>query len=57
MRVRRLIAATCITLATVGIRAGAAHAATCESKFAKECVEKLEAGGERSTTARRHRAC
>ena len=44
MRVRRLIAATCITLATVGISAGAAHAATFDSKFSKECAEKLEAG-------------
>lgn len=45
MRVRRLIAVTCITLATIGISAGAAHAATFESKFARECAEKLEAGG------------
>jgi F-type H+-transporting ATPase subunit b len=45
MRVRRLIVAACITLATVGVTAGAAHAAPA-SKFTKECIEKLEAGGE-----------
>jgi F-type H+-transporting ATPase subunit b len=45
MRVRRLIVAACITVATVGITAGAAHAVPA-SKFTKECIEKLEAGAE-----------
>ena len=45
MRVRRLIVAACITLATVGVTAGAAHAEPA-SKFTKECIEKLEAGAE-----------
>jgi F-type H+-transporting ATPase subunit b len=45
MRVRRLIVAACITFATVGVTAGAAHAAPA-NKFTKECIDKLEAGGE-----------
>lgn len=44
MRVRRLIVATCLVFAAVGVTAGTAHAATA-GKFEKECVEKLEAGG------------
>jgi F-type H+-transporting ATPase subunit b len=44
MRVRRLIVATCIAFATVGITAGAAHAAPA-NKFTEECIVKLEAGG------------
>lgn len=44
MRVRRLIVAACIALATVGVTAGAAHAATYESKFTKECAAKLAEG-------------
>ena len=45
MRVRRLIVAACITFATVGVTAGAAHAAPA-NKFTKECIEKLEAGAD-----------
>jgi F-type H+-transporting ATPase subunit b len=45
MRVRRLIVATCIAFATVGITAGAAHAAPA-NKFTRECIDKLEAGAD-----------
>ena len=43
MRVRRLIVAAFLTLATVGVTAGTAHAAPAD-KFTKECIEKLENG-------------
>jgi F-type H+-transporting ATPase subunit b len=45
MRIRRLIFASLIAFATVGATAGAAHAAPA-NKFSKECIEKLEAGGD-----------
>ena len=48
MRVRRLIVATCITLAAVGVTAGAAHAAekaNYADKFTEECAKKLAEGG------------
>jgi F-type H+-transporting ATPase subunit b len=46
MRVRRLIAAAFLTFATLGVTAGAAHAATPQfaDKFTKECAHKLETG-------------
>jgi F-type H+-transporting ATPase subunit b len=47
MRVRRLIVAACLAVATLGVTAGAAHAATKSTfatKFDKECAEKLEQG-------------
>jgi F-type H+-transporting ATPase subunit b len=44
MRVRRLIVATLIAFATVGVTAGAAHAAPA-TKFTRECIAKLQEGG------------
>jgi F-type H+-transporting ATPase subunit b len=46
MRVRRLIVASFLTFATLGVTAGAAHAATPQyaDKFAKECAHKLADG-------------
>jgi F-type H+-transporting ATPase subunit b len=46
MRVRRLIVAACITLAAVGVTAGAAHAAEPKyaDKFTEECAKKLGEG-------------
>jgi hypothetical protein len=45
MRFRRLIAASLIAFATVGVTAGAAHAAPANT-FTKECIDKLEAGAD-----------
>src|SRR5260221_534522 len=46
MRFRRLIVASLMALATVGVTAGAAHAATptYADKFARECAAKLAQG-------------
>ncbi len=47
MRVRRLIVATLMAFAIVGVTAATAHAATPQfaSKFTKECADKLATGG------------
>jgi F-type H+-transporting ATPase subunit b len=45
MRFRRLIAASLIAFATIGVTAGTAHAEPA-NKFTKECIEKLEAGAD-----------
>jgi F-type H+-transporting ATPase subunit b len=47
MRVRRLIVASLMAFATIGVTAGTAHAATptYADKFSKECAKKLAEGG------------